>query len=551
MTIFLDGSGIAALSPFRMVFRGERHLITDDADTKSKGGARDLHASIWSLVPFVIVIPFAMVTRQVLPGLLVGLLSGAYMLHPTVLGGVQAALSYMIRELALPDNLRLILFLYGFGAFVGLVRVTGGVGGFTEWMTRRIKSVRSAFVLTWLSAAATFMAPDFRIVTVAPVMRHVFSRLRVPPVRVATTIDITSTPLCALVPIGTAFVGYMVGLLSTSLRHTHTTVVPYNLFLQSLPFNFFSIVALIYGLYETFFRRAREVDPAAESPHVDTQQTPPIRRAPKNALGQGRLGLASAGGVEFAKELGEHEPAGSKDDSFPDALELVAAQAPPSAANLLFPLGLLLVSTFVLTWWDGHWGALSVWQAFERADASRAMLESLLITLVCTVVWYTVRRQPIGRTMYGFLAGGNEMMGVIVLLVLVWAVSAVSSDLGFAAYIERTVGGLIPGSLIAPVLFVFGCLISYVIGSSFGTWGMLLPIGFSLASSTHASLALIAGAVFASGTFGGYASPLSDNTVAMATVMKLPLMDYARYKLKSALWIGGVSTVLYGVASFL
>lgn len=134
-----------------------------------------MQGTIWSLLPFLVVIPLALLTRQVLPGLVVGLLVGAYMLNPTPLGGVDTALQYILKELAVPDNLRLIVFMYGFGAFVGLVRITGGVSGFAQLMEEKIHSGRGAFIVTWLSALLTFMAPDFRIITVGPVMKQVFS----------------------------------------------------------------------------------------------------------------------------------------------------------------------------------------------------------------------------------------------------------------------------------------------------------------------------------------------------------------------------------------
>lgn len=531
-----------------------------------------MYGSIWSLMPFLIVIPVSVVTRQVLPGLMVGLLVGAYMVHPSLLGGLDSALTYVLKELNIADNLRLIVFLYGFGAFVGLVRVTGGVTGFAQWMSKRVRSARGAFALTWLSSLVTFMAPDFRIITVAPVVRHVFTRLRVPPSRVALIIDVTSTPLTALIPLGTVFVGYMVGLIGTAGRHYGLAGRPYHLLLLSLPFNFFSLVILVYGLVSTFFGPAKSKPAAAVSVQASRRRPGPALAARMQASAAHALEASSEIHPDFEQNpnskghsISDHH-AGSDHQSaseyeaganhqsaieVPDALEVMMDRVKPNLYHLLLPLALLLVLTVFLTWWNGHVPGRSVWQSLVQANAARAMLQALLITLVVSVIWYALWRQPIHRTMYGFLAGGNEMMGVITLLVLVWAVSAVSTDLGFTTYTERAIGGFVSAAWIAPVLFTFGCLISYVIGSSFGTWGILMPLGFSLAASTHASLPLIAGAVFASGTFGGFASPLSDNTVAMATVMKLPIMQYAHYKLKPALIAAGVSVVGYAIAGWL
>lgn len=500
-----------------------------------------MHGSIWSLVPFVIVIPIAILTRQVLPALVLGLLAGSYMLHPSIMGGLNATISYILQELAIPDNVRLIVFLYGFGAFVGLVRVSGGVHGFAIWMEKRIKSVKGAFAVTWISSLVTFMAPDFRIITVAPVMKHIFQRLGVTPSNVAYMIDLTSTPLTAIVPIGTAFVGYMVGLIATASRHHGIVGNPFQLLLMSIPFNFFSLLMLVYGLYRTFFR-SKEASVALPGPLEIGESTRQITRQKVREVRHALLA------TEAGDELGVNRE--ENGDEIPDALEVVSERNQPQVSNLVFPLMLLLVLTLFLTWWDGHQHAPGVLQALANADAAHAMLLALFITLLVSFVWYLIRKKSISEVMWGFLAGGNEMMGVNLLLVFVWAVSAVSTDLGFTNYTSRIIADIVPSGLIAPALFVFGCAISYIIGSSFGTWGLLLPLGFSLAAGTHASPALIIGAVFASGTFGGFASPLSDNTVAMATVMKLPLMDYARFKLKSALTVGGVCTVLYAAVGW-
>ncbi|WP_407310235.1 Na+/H+ antiporter NhaC family protein [Desulfosporosinus sp. SB140] len=504
-----------------------------------------MHGTVWSLLPFLVVIPLALFTRQVLPGLVVGLVVGAYMLSPTPFGGIDTALQYILKELAIPDNLRLIVFMYGFGAFVGLVRITGGVSGFAHLMEEKIRSGRGAFIVTWLSSLLTFMAPDFRIITVGPVMKQVFSRLEVPVNKVAFVIDATATPLCAIMPLGTVFIGYSIGLLSTVSRHQGVVTPPYNLFLLSIPFNFFSLAMLAFALFYSF-RKSDKV-----------QAKEPISQ-PMESLAKIRaLGSAQLAYAETSMELAIHPPMykrkrnmNRESEAYPDPIELVAQKVTPNALNLIVPLVLLLSLTLFYTWWDGHLHSSSLLGALIQANAAKAMLEALLTTLMISFIWYAFQEQPLQRTLFGFLQGGNEMMAVNVLLVFVWAVSAISTDLGFVTYTEQTVGRLVPAAFIAPAFFVLGCLLSYVIGSSFGTWGILLPLGFSLATTEHAALPLIAGAVFASGTFGGFVSPLSDNTVAMATVMKIPVMDYAKLKLRLGLMVAAACTVLYGLVGW-
>ncbi|WP_206831879.1 Na+/H+ antiporter NhaC family protein [Alicyclobacillus fructus] len=498
-----------------------------------------MHGSFVSVVPFIVLIAVALLTKQVIVGLALGLFVGCYLEHPRPMAGLEAAIAYIGREAGISGNVNLMLFLYLFGSFVGLLRISGGVKGFSRWMEGHIRSPRGAFLFTWLSSLFTFMAPDFRILTVAPIVSRVFDRFHIRKEQVAFTIDVTATPLCAIVPVGTAFVAYMVGLMHTAAHHAGSAS-PYALFLATLPYNFFAWAMLLTGAFLTFFRFSGRARAAIPSGHVVPH--PEERRhrhlVPRLAYERHGAFAVETGAVSFpqdaAVQRGIRREEGAEED-VPDPVEALAKRAHPNALNLMVPLGLLLGTTLSFTVISGYAPGRTLTQAFVQANEAQAMLESLVLTIVGMAVLYAVRGTPLNRIMVGFLQGGNEMMPVIVLLVLIWAVSAVASDLGFAQFCQREIVQYVPKSLIIPALFLFGCLISYALGSSFGTWAILMPLAFSLAQGGSGGLAIAAGAVFASGTFGGFVSPLSDNTVAMATVMKVPVMAYANYKLKTAL----------------
>jgi len=462
----------------------------------------------------LIVIPVAVFTRQVIPGLVAGLFLGGALLSRNLAGGLNGTIAYLLKELAVPDNLRLVMFLYAFGALVGLLRASGGVSGFGQWVKRFIHTPAAGFNLIWLSALGTFMAPDFRIITMGPVMRSVMERLNVRKEEIGYAIDVTATPFSVLMPVGTVFVGYMVGLVATVSRHHDIGPNAYHTYLLSIPLNFFALVMLVLGVGSV------------------------IRR-------KGGQALANKAAQQTAGNGGE-DPG----DTLPDPVEHLGRQARPDAWNLVVPLALLLVLTVFFTWLDSP-AAAGPLARLVQANASLAMLQALVTTILVSVLFFLARGQSMTRLMEAVTGGGNEMMEVIVLLALVWAVSAVADDLGFTGYLHGVAGYRVPPALLAPALFVFGCVLSYFIGSSFGTWGIMLPIGFSLAGPAHVSPALITAAVFAAGTFGGFASPLSDNTVAMATVLRMPLMEYARYKLKPALWAAGLAAVLFGLGGWL
>lgn len=495
-----------------------------------------------ALLPFLVVIPIAIWTKQVIPGLFVALLFGSYLIDPTLLGGLRTMLSYTVDNIMQTNNIRIIIFLYVFAGLISMIKYTGGIKGFVHLISKKVKTARSALMLTWISTMVTFSDPDFRIVTIAPIMKALKERLKLSSQQIGFAIEVTSNPVVALIPLATAFVGYMVSVIDKALKTAGIDAKPYIVYVKSIPFNFFSLMIIIVGLYYSFFkyskkRKAREMEKEMEK-YMPVQQW------------NERLA------VEFAEESNKgetenpNETQGEEGEGMESCPRAYDKETPVKPWNLIVPLSIVLVLTLFLSWWDGHKGAKTFFDAFLRSDALGAMLEALFITVIITVVYFLLQKFKLADLLTHFVKGGNELMSVILMLALIWALSAVSEDLGFSQYITDHVKNWIPHYFVAPVLFLLGALISYFIGSSWGTWGMLMPLGVTLAHQSGANILLVIGAVFASGTFGAFASPLSDNTVTLCTILRLPVMEYARTKLVPALIAAGMATVLFGVMSF-
>ncbi|EIT86857.1 Na+/H+ antiporter NhaC-like protein [Fictibacillus macauensis ZFHKF-1] len=459
-----------------------------------------------SLLPFLIVIPVAMITRQVLPGLFAGLLTGCYLLKPSLFGGIKELVILVMDGLKDGTNLKIVLFLYSFSGLIGIIKQSGGIRGFVEEASTRIKTKKGALALTYLSAIGTFTAPSFRFVTIAPIMRALLKKIKMSTQELGFVIETTATPLIVLIPVATAFVGYMTSIVDMSLENEHLSANAYRLFISSIPFNFFSFVMILLGLYLSFFHRSSS-QPMSEKEDVQSEE---------------------------------------KEEDWHTCDPAVHQDLPSKPWNLLFPLIVLLFFIFLLTWWDGHSHATSFIGAFVKADVLRVMVMALIVTLIVSIVFYRLQGMKIASLMEGFIQGGNELMSVIVLLAVVWGLSATTDHLGFSGFITAHTGW-IPHAFVPAALFVFGSAVSYFIGSSWGTWGILMPLGISLSQATGVSMPLVIGAVFASGTFGAFASPLSDDTNTIARILNLPVLEYARYKLKPALIAAGISTVLYGL----
>ncbi len=367
-------------------------------------------------------------------------------------------------------------------------------------------------MLTWFSTIGTFSDPDFRIVTIAPIMKALRRRLNLSTQELGFAIEATSNPVVSVIPLATAFVGYMVSVIQLSLEKVGIDDKPYTIYVKSIPFNFFSFVMILVGIYYSFFKHSKveKIQPTGENPQAE----------------QGEEGL----------------------DSCYRAYE---EDTPIKPWNLILPLTTVLLLTLFLSWWDGHFKATSFFDAFIQSDALGVMLEGLFITFILSIVYFLFQKFKLTDLLTHFVKGGNELMSVIILLALIWGVSDVSEALGFSKFIIAHVGGWIPHYFVAPILFIIGATISYFIGSSWGTWGLLMPLGVTLAHTSGTSILLAIGAIFSSGTFGAFASPLSDNTNTLCTIMDLPVIEYSRYKLVPSLVAAGITTVLFGAASFL
>jgi Na+/H+ antiporter NhaC len=464
-----------------------------------------------SLLPFLIVIAMSIWLKNILPGLVVGLLVGSIIVTSNLLEGTSQSVLYIVTTLSDETNMKIIGFLYLFGGLVGMMNISGGIKGFSEWVGSKIKTERGLLGLIWLTLPFTFMMPMFRIMMIGPIVKSLAKKLNVSKQKVGLTMDISTESVIVLLPVATAFVGFMVSLVEGSIREHDLDMSPYQVFLLSILFNFFASVMLVIGLIQTFW------------PHKKTKNVKTVQE-------------------QLEDEEHEFHRIGIKK-------ELSMVQAQPW--NLIVPVILLLGFSLFLLWQDGiNRGAHTIFEAFSMADATFVMLLAVFITLILSFILYIIRKQPLNELLYHFYDGGNQMMEAISFLVLIWSLTLSAEDLGFSAFISSTLGAFLPAFLTPATIFLLGSVIGYFIGSSWGTWGLFMPLGISLAVSTGASIPLTVGAVFASGAFGALASPLGDTTITTASILDLPLVEYARYKLKISVIGAAISIVLYLVSAF-
>ncbi|MBD1381073.1 Na+/H+ antiporter NhaC family protein [Metabacillus arenae] len=467
-----------------------------------------------SLLPFLIVIAMSIWLKEILPGLVLGILVGSLIVKSDLLGGSQQTINYIVKTLSNDTNIKIIGFLYLFGGLVGMMKISGGIKGFSEWIGTKIKSQRGLLALIWLTLPFTFMMPMFRIMMIGPVIKSLMEKMNLSKQKVGFTMDVSTASVIVLLPVATAFVGFMVSLVEGGIQKHHLDMSPYQVFLLSIPFNFFAIIMLVIGLLKTFW---------------------PFSKKTKEDNKKGEQGKVEQEDHQFHR-IGIKR-------------ELAMVKAQPW--NLIIPLFLLLGLSLFLLWQDGTAkGAKTIIEAFSQADATFVMLLAIFISLFLTFIFYLFRKQPLDEILYHFFDGGNQLMQAIILLILVWSLSLTAEDLGFSDFIGSTLGGFLPAFTIPAIIFLIGSMVGYFIGSSWGTWGLFMPLGMTLATATGASIPLTVGAVFASGSFGAMTSPLGDTTITTASILEMPLVDYARYKLKITAIGGVIAIVLYLASGF-
>lgn len=459
-------------------------------------------ANWYSAIPLLIIIPVAMWSRQVIAGLTAGLLAASYIIKPTLLGGVEQAVVYVISNLEKEGKLYVIGFLYLFSGLVHLTKISGGINGFIDVMSDKVKTKKQAILLIWLTISGTFISPNLRIVTVAPIIKALGQKISITKERSSFIIETTAIPIIALIPVGTAFIGYMVSTIELSAKAIGNHQDPYHLFLRSIPYNFFSISVLVISLLYSIFGH----------PHFRKHSAVETAQKPQEKLPEKKV---------------ESKP-----------------------WNMIFPLFLALVMIIFLSFWDGYKKTHAFFSAFTHSDISKMMLIGIVIAVLLTFLFLLFQKYPLKVLLDGFFQGGNTLMPAFFLFALVWGVSSASEQLGFSKFVTASLGW-IPAAIVPPAVFLIGSIIAYFIGSSWGSWGLLMPIGVSMAYSAGLPLPLMIGVVFASGTVGALISPLCGGTVTIAKIMEMEVMGYAYYKLKHVIVPFILALLLYWLVMYI
>ena len=462
---------------------------------------------VWtSVIPPLLAIGLAIATRQVILSLSIGLWMGAWLLgsgNPLV--AIPQAIDAVINVFTDPGDTRVLVFTLVIGGLIATIEKLGGVRGFIHLLQER-KWVTGAGRAQWLAfgtGVVVFIESNITLLIAGAISRPLFDRYRVSREKLAYIIDATSAPICVLIPLN-AWGAVIVSLLASSGIEN-----PIDVFIGAILLNFYAIFAVLVCalvIWSDF-------------------DIGPMRAAQKRTA-EGEFLWPNATPM-VDPSLIEAEQSRQPQDSAKLML------LPVLALVLSMPLGLFITGEGDLT----------------AGSGSTSVLWAVLIAL--GVAWAIVlgsRRATLEMLMQLFLKGAGGLLPVAMILLFSLALGDVANALGTGVFVAQLAQETIPSALLLPLLFLLSAFIAFSIGSSWGTFAIMIPLAMQIVAALDMNASVFLAAVLSGAVFGDHASPISDTTVVASMAAATDHIDHVRTQLPYALISAGLATVAFFVS---
>lgn len=457
----------------------------------------------WSLLPAILAIGLALVSRNVILSLFgaVALAGMIHLGHP--LDGVLHALgNTVIAAIADTDHAKTLLFTVLIGAMVGIVGKSGGTRSVVEALAKRAKSPRAVQVMSWLSGMIVFFDDYANCMIVGSAMGPLYDRYKISRAKLAYIVDATAAPVASLALVST-WVGFEVGVVQEGLEIAGQSVEPYGFFVQTWPYRFYPIVAMLF------------------------------------------VGIVAFSGRDFGP-MATHVDAPRKDE----AAVAETGNAPWWVAIL--PVITLVGVTMWSLWASGRAKAPPDAAAFvvlQNADGYGAILQGAFAAVVLAVILTLLSKAlSLAETTEAAVGGMKLMFEALVVLILAWSLSSAMKELGAPQYLVSVLRNVLSPELLPTFTFLVGAAISFAVGSSYTTMGimmpMVVPLAYELGGGDMTVPLASAGSVLAGACFGDHCSPISDTTVLSSIGAGSDLLAHVRTQLPYALLTGSACVVL-------
>ncbi len=481
-------------------------------------GGIGAYATFWSLVPPIIAIVLALITKEVYSSLFIGILAGGliyagFNLETTM---THVFSDGFVTSVADSYNTGIIIFLVILGAIVAMMNKAGGSAAFGRWTAKHIKGRVGAQLATIALGVLIFIDDYFNCLTVGSVMRPVTDKHNVSRAKLAYLIDATAAPVCIIAPISSwaaAVAGFAKGSGAESGM---------SLFINAIPYNFYALLTIAMMI----FLSISKFDYGPMKKHEDNAKNGDIFTTKIE---------------ETVEQMSQNEKGKVCDLVVPVVFLIIACV-----------FGMIYSGGFFTTDSDGYRNFIT---AFSNSDASVGLVYGSFIALIFTVIFFLVRRVITFKAMMDCVPEGfKAMVPAIMILVCAWTLKAMTDSLGAKIFISQLVEGS-AGALmnfLPAVIFLIAVGLSFATGTSWGTFGILIPIVLSVFGADSGNITIVAiSACMAGAVCGDHCSPISDTTIMASAGAQCDHINHVSTQLPYAFTVAGVSFICYIIAGFI
>ena len=471
----------------------------------------DMYASIYSLIPPVVAIVLALITKEVYSSLFVGILIGGvfwsgFRFEKTITHVFQDGIVGVLSD---SYNVGILVFLVVLGIMVCMMNKAGGSAAFGRWASKHIKTRVGAQLTTILLGVLIFIDDYFNCLTVGSVMRPVTDQHNVSRAKLSYLIDATAAPVCIIAPISSwaaAVTGFVKG------------EDGFSIFIRAIPYNFYAILTVVMMVAIVVLKF----------------DYGPMKLHEKNAV---KGDLYTTEDRPYATAENEME------------------EGKGNVIDLVLPILVLIVCCIIgMIYTGGFFSGTGFVKAFSGSDASVGLMLGSFFAFIITVIFYAVRRVlSFSDSMSCVPEGFKAMVPAILILTFAWTLKAMTDSLGAAEFVangmQKAAGGLV--SLLPAIIFLVGCFLAFATGTSWGTFGILIPIVVAVFSGTNEQMMIISiSACMAGAVCGDHCSPISDTTIMASAGGQCNHVNHVTTQLPYAITAAIVSCVSYVIAGF-
>ncbi len=469
----------------------------------------NFYATFWSLIPPVVAIALALITKEVYSSLFIGVLFGGFLCAnfnvvdtwDTIISGG------FIATVADSWNAGIFIFLVVLGVMVALINASGGAAAFGRWAVKNIKTRVGAMIATFVLGVLIFVDDYFNCLTVGSVMLPVTDSHKISRTKLAYLIDATAAPVCMIAPISS----WAAAVSSVAAETGENGIV---LFCRAIPYNFYSLLTFVFIIAIVLLK-------------LDYG---PMQLRELNAMVNGDLG-------ELTSE---------KDEVADDGKGMVI--------DLLIPIVVLIVLCVLgMLYVGGLFAGESFIDAFANTDASVGLPFGALLALIITIIYLIARRRiTLAKAMEAIPKGFCAMVPAILILTFALTLKGVTNGLGadtFVGTVMESAQGL--ANLLPAIIFVVACFIAFSTGTSWGTFGILIPIVTAVFAPNTQLYIIGISACLAGAVCGDHCSPISDTTIMASAGAKCEHVSHVSTQLPYAITVAAVSFVSYILAGYI